>query len=141
MKRFSRLICLVVVFAMLAAIPAYATEASARASIYFSSYRAYCTKTSSTELTVSFMVVGTGEMDEIGASKIKVQRSSDGENWTTVKTFNKADYPNMTDTNTGGHGSTVSCTVASGYYYRAYVEFYAANSNGFGERYYYTAKV
>ena len=141
MKRFIRVVCLIVVFATLAAIPAYAEEASTWASSYFSSYRAYCTKTSSTSLTVSFFVVGAGEMEEIGVNKIKVQRSSDNSSWTTVKTFEKSSYTNMTDTNTGIHGSTVSCTIASGYYYRAYVEFYAKNSNGYGERYYYTAVI
>ena len=44
MKRFLRLVCLLVVFATLAAIPAYALEATPRASTELSSYRAYCTK-------------------------------------------------------------------------------------------------
>ena len=138
MKRLTRIICLVMTFAMLLAIPAYAQEASSRASNYFSAYRAYCTMTSSTQLTVSYNVIGAGPMDEIGVSQVKVQRSSDKTNWSTVKTFSKANYPSMIDTDTGAHGGTLSCTVSSGYYYRAYVTFYAAKDGSFGQHYYYT---
>jgi len=141
MKKFIRFVCLILTFVILATIPAYATEQSARASNYFSSYRAYCTKISSTSLGVSFHVIGAGPMDVLGASQVKVQRSSDGENWTTIKTFDKATYSNMTDTNTGSHAAVLYCTITSGYYYRAVVTFYAKNSVGTGYKAYYTAKV
>lgn len=138
MKRFIRLICLLVVFASLATIPAYAQEQSTRASAYLSSYRAYCTLNSSTSITVFYQVVGTGIMDEIGAKKVKVQYSSDQVNWTTAKTFYQSSYSDMTDTNTSSHTHTLTCTVPSGKYYRAYVEFYSEKDGGFSERYYYT---
>lgn len=138
MKRFVRIVCLIMVFSMLAAIPVYAQEQSPWASSYFTAYRAYCTKTSSTSLTVSFEVLGVGMMDEIGANTIKVQYSSDQTNWTTAKTFTKSSYTSMTDTNTGSHAAELSCTVPSGKYYRAYVEFYAEKNGGYAERYYYT---
>lgn len=138
MKRIIQLVCLLVVFASLAAIPAYAQEQSPRASNYLSSYGAYCTKNSSTSLSVSYLVVGTGTMDEIGANMVKVQYSSDQVNWTTAKTFYKSSYPDMTDTNTGSHGTVLTCDVPSGKYYRAYVEFYSEKDGGFAERYYYT---
>ena len=77
-------------------------------------------------------------MDELGASEILVQRSSNRTNWTTVKTFSSAYYSDMIATNRGTHGATLSCDVESGYYYRAYVTFYASNSSGYGEKYYYT---
>ena len=138
MKRFIRLICLLVVFTSLATIPAYAQEQSTRASAYLSSYRAYCTLNSSTSITVFYQVIGTGIMDEIGAKKVKVQYSSDQVNWTTAKTFYQSSYSDMPDTNTGSHTHTLTCTVPSGKYYRAYVEFYSAKDDGFAERYYYT---
>lgn len=138
MKRFIRLICLLMVFATLAAVPAYAQEQSARASNHISSYRAYCTKNSSTSLSVIFQILGTDTMDEIGVTTVKVQYSSDQTNWTTAKTFYKSSYPSMTDTNTGYHSGVLTCTVPSGKYYRAYVEFYAEKDGGFSERYYYT---
>jgi len=138
MKRLIRLVCLLLVFASLAAIPAYAQENSARASLYLSSYRAYCTKVSSTSVGVSYQVIGTDEMDEIGANKIKVQYSTDKTNWTTAKTFYKSTTPSIVDHNTSAHGGVVYATVPSGKYYRAYVEFYAEKDGGFAERYYYT---
>lgn len=138
MKRFIRLVCLLVVFATLAAIPAYAQEQSTRASDYLSSYGAYCTKLSSTSVGVSYIVVGTGTMDEIGVSTVKIQYSSDKINWTTAKTFTKANYSSMTDTNTGSHGGSLNCTVPSGKYYRAKVTFYSAKNGGFAERDYTT---
>ena len=137
-KRFIRLICLFLVFASLAAIPAYAQENSARASAHLSGYRAYCTKVSSTSVGVSFQAIGTDAMDEIGANLIKVQYSSDQVNWTTAKTFRKASYPSMVDHDTSMHGAVLYATVPSGKYYRAYVEFYAEKDGGFSERYYYT---
>ena len=141
MKRFVRFVCLIMVFATAISIPAYATEQSQRASNYISSYRAYCYAVSSTKIEVWFSVVGAGTMDEIGASTIKVQRSSDGTTWTTMKTYTKESYPQMIDTNSGFHGSSVTYTATPGYYYRARVEFYAKNSTGSGYMYYYTAKI
>lgn len=138
MKNFIRIICLLVVMSTLIAIPAYATEQSERASHYFAAYRAYCYAASSTKIEVNFTVIGAGIMDEIGASEILVQRSSNQTNWTTVKTFSRNSYSDMIATNTGSHAATLSCNVASGYYYRAYVTFYAKNSSGYGEKYYYT---
>lgn len=138
MKRFIRIICLLVVVASLTAIPAYAQEQSARASDYLSSYLASCTKISSTSVGVSYLVIGTRTMDEIGANVVKIQYSSDKVNWTTAKTFYKSSYPEMTDTNTSSHSAVLTATVPSGKYYRAYVEFYSAKGNGFAERYYYT---
>ena len=141
MKRFLRLVCLLVVFATLAAIPAYAQEATPRASTELSSYRAYCTKKTSTSVVVSYQVIGTDALDEIGANTIKVQYSSDGVNWTTARTFRKANYPSMVDSNTSMHGGELTATVPSGKQYRAYVEFYGEKDGSFTERYYYTAVI
>ena len=138
MKRFIRLICLLLVFASLSAIPAYAQDPSPRASNELSSYRAFCTQLSSTSVGVGYQVTGTGLMDEIGVNTVKVQYSSDKVNWTTAKTFQKTNYPSMIAYNTGAHSGTLTATVPSGKYYRAYVEFYAAKDNGQSVRYYYT---
>ena len=138
MKRFLRLVCLLVVFATLAAVPSYAQEPTTRGSNELSSYRAYCTKISSTQVVVSFQVVGTDALDEIGANTIKVQYSSDGVNWTTAKTFRKANYPSMVDHNTGMHATEFTATVPSGKQYRAYVEFYGEKDGNSTTRFYYT---
>ena len=138
MKRFLRLVCLLVVFATLAAIPAYAQETTPRASTELSSYRAYCTKTSSTTLVVSYHVIGTTALDEIGANTIKVQYSSDGVNWSTAKTFQKASYPSMVNYGVSGHAGTLTATVPSGMQYRAYVVFYGEKDGSSTTRFYYT---
>lgn len=141
MKKSTRLISLIIVFALIMAIPVSAEEQNPRASSYFAAYRAYCTKLSSTSISVSFQVIGVGTMDVLGASQVKVQRSSDGKNWTTVKTFDKANYSNMTDTDSAVYGSTLSCTVPAGYQYRAVVTFYAKKGTGSAYKTYYTEKV
>ena len=138
MKRFIRLVCLLVVFATLAAVPAYAQEQTARASAYLSSYVAYCTKNSATSLSVSFQVLGTDAMDEIGVTTVTVQYSTDQVNWTTHKTFSSSSNSSMIDTNTGYHDGVLTCSVPSGKYYRAKVTFYAEKDGGFAERYYTT---
>ena len=138
MKRLIRVVCLLLVAATLAAVPAAAQTPTTRASNYLAGYRAYCTLDSSTTLTVSFYVLGAGMMDEIGVNLVKVQYSSDQENWTTARTFRKSVDANMTVFNKAAHGAMLTCTVPAGKYYRAYVEFYAAKDNGFAERYYYT---
>ena len=141
MKRFVRIICLVLVLSMTIAVPAYALEQSQRASDFFSSFKAYCYTSSSGQLAVYFKVIATDTMDELGASIIKVQQSSDGTNWTTVRTFTKDVYTQMKNTNTVMHATTLYCSKTSGYYYRAYVEFYAKNSTGTGAYGYYTARI
>lgn len=140
MKRFARIVCLIIAVSLIVAVPVLADQTE-RASNYFSSYKAYCYEKSSTELGVYFSVAAVDTMNELGASLVKVQRSSDGINWTTVKTFKKSMYPQMIDTNTGFHGTTLYCTKTSGFYYRAYVEFYAKNSTGTGYLYYYSARI
>ena len=141
MKRFARMVCLIIVFSLIAAVPTYASEQSQRASDFFSSFKAYCYASSSTQLAVYFKVVAVDTMDELGASVVKVQRSSNGSDWETVKTFTKESYSQMTYSNTGMHATTLYCAKTSGYYYRAYVTFYAKNSTGTGKYYYYTARI
>ena len=138
MKRFLRLVCLLLVFATLAALPAYAQEVAPRGSNELNSYRAYCTKNTSTSVVVSYQVIGTTALDEIGANTIKVQYSSDGTNWTTAKTFQKASYPSMVNSNTSMHGGMLTATVPAGMQYRAYVVFYGEKDGNSTTRYYYT---
>ena len=138
MKRFLHIVCLLLVFATLAAIPAYAQETNPRASTELSSYRAYCTKKTSTSVVVSYHIVGTDALDEIGANTIKVQYSSDGTNWTTAKTFQKASYPSMVNSGVSAHAGTLTATVPAGMQYRAYVVFYGEKDGNSTTRFYYT---
>lgn len=148
MKHFTRFVCFLLVMSLLLVTPVSATEetvltpSSARTSSYFLSYSVYLHRTSDTTFEVWFDVVGTYIMQEIGATVIKVQRSADGENWTTMLTYRVANHPGMICENTVGHSYGVSYNVGtSGYYYRAYVVLYAKNSSGFGEMYKYTSKM
>lgn len=131
MKRFIRYICIVLVIAMVLPMHVFAAEDTApRASEFFMTYGCYLYQTSDTEFEVWFDVTGLDIMDQIGASLVKVQRSTDGVNWTDVKSFTKESYPQMIDTGSGYHACGLPYTGSKGYSYRAYVKFYAKNSVG-----------
>lgn len=140
MKRFTQCICLVLVLATCLAVPAAAAEEiSPYASSYFMCFSAYLWKTSETEFEVWFDVTAVDGMAELGACVIKVQRSPDKSYWSTMRTYKKEDYPSMIRYDTGDHASYVTYSDGiSGYYYRAYVEFYAKNSSGRGYYDFYT---
>lgn len=135
MKRFTQCICLILVLSLTLVIPAMAAENAPWASNYFGSRSCYLWDVSSTGFQVWFDVRAVRTMSELGASTIKVQRSTDTVNWTTVQTYTKANYPQMTiKTGTTGYAGYVTFDDAeSGFYYRAYVDFYAKDSNGSAE--------
>ena len=142
MKHFSRMVSLLLVVVMVLAVPVAATEnENARASSFFGSSDVYLYQTTSTKFEAWFEVSALGIMDKVGASEIKIQESSDGENWTTVKTCTMANYSNLICENTGLHGSYVSYTGTAGKYYRAKITLYAKNSTGIGEWVRYTSSI
>lgn len=141
MKRFIRFVCMTLVVSLFLAIPAYAeTTVELRESIFFASYGTDLYKASSTSFEIWFDVNANATwMDELGVSEIIVYRSSDQQSWMEVLTFDMEDYPEMIDTYTVSHTGYVTVNYAiPGYYYRAYVFFYAKNSRGIGERDVYT---
>lgn len=139
MKKISQVIFILLVFSFI--LPVYA-QANVEASDFFGYDECFLNKVSSTEFKICFDVTGTGTMQEIGTSLIIVQRSSDQKSWTDVKTYTKEDYPEMICANTAFHGTSVNYSSATpGYYYRAYVRFYAKNKNGIGELPRYTTPV
>ena len=126
MKRFVKLMCLVLVFAMCLAIPVGAEEIVPYASHYFGSYSTYLSGETSTSFEVWFSVTALRIMDKLGVEYIDIERSSDGSNWTTVKTYDSDDYPSLMATNTASHSGHVTYTnKQSGYQYQAFVKFYA----------------
>ena len=140
MKKFVRAVCLLMALVMLMVTPAFAAEIpQTRASDFFAMTSTYLDQVSSTKMEIWFDVCGVGTMQEIGVKTIKMQRSSDQTNWTTVQTYSRDDYSQMIDTNTTAHADCVTYTGSSGYYYRAYVTFYAKDSSGTGQNSYYTA--
>lgn len=134
MKRWIRYISFFLTAVMLLSVPAYAAEnATPRASHYIMSTCVYLDKTTSYQFNVWYEVIALGIMDEVGAYLIKVQESTDGQNWTTVKTYTPADEPSMVATNAPGHAGHVTYTGLSGRFYRAYIILYAKNSSGRGD--------
>lgn len=142
MKNFVRTVCIILALVLVLAMPAYAeTAIDARGSIFFGSYGTDLYKASSTSFEIWFDVdANAAVMDVLGVSEIIVYRSATGQSpWTEVKTYNMEDYPEMTEAYSISYINYVTYNNAlSGYYYRAYVTFYAKDSRGFGERYVYT---
>lgn len=131
MKRFTQFVCLILILSMVLVYPAMAAEVTPRASNYFMSYSCYLWKTSSTKFEVWFDVTALRTMDELGASVIKVQRSTDKSDWETVKTYYASDYSQMLDEDSHTHAACVTySSYSSSYYYRAKVELYAKDSSG-----------
>lgn len=141
MARTVRMMCFIVCAALLLALPVSAQQSNTYSSIFFASYDSSIYVPSGRTLEIWFDAVGNGEMDEIGASYIELERSADGNNWTVIKTFLPEDYPQMICENTGMNYDCVSYLGAYGYYYRAYVEFYASNSRGWGNEYQYSETI
>lgn len=135
-------VCSILLVIAVLITPVFAAEmGNERASNFFWSSSVYLHKTSGTTFQVWFEVDAVGMMDEIGACEIEVQRSHDGVNWTTMRTYFKENNSSMIDTNTGTHSSYVTYTGTAGYYYRAYVVLYAKNSTGIGEMPEYTSSI
>lgn len=133
MKRFTQFVCIVLVLMMVLSTTAFAVEAAdSRASNFFMSSSVYFWHVSGSKYQIWFDVTAVGTMSELGVRKIVVERSTDEVDWEPVKTYNKEDYSQMTDTNTVSHVDYVSFTATSGYSYRAIVDLYARNSSGTG---------
>lgn len=141
MKKILRTICIVIVLSLVLAIPAYAdSTAETRGSAFFGSYATDLYKTSSSSFQIWFDVVANvATMDVLGVSEIIVYRSADQQSWTKMRTYTMDNYPQMVAQNTSAHIDYVTYNYATtGYYYTAYITFYAKNSTGIGERYVYT---
>lgn len=141
MKKLVRGICMLLVCSLFFAVPAQAASiVEPRASAFFSSYGTDLYKTSSSSFQIWFDVVSNVvTMDVLGVSEIIVYRSADQQSWTKMRTYTMDNHPQMVAQNTSAHIDYVTYNYATpGYYYRAYITFYAKNSTGIGERYIYT---
>lgn len=128
MKRFTRMVCLILIMSMVLAVPAMAAE---RASNFFGSHSCYLWEISDSQFQVWFDVTAVRGMDVLGASEIVVQRSTDRVNWESVAT-----YSGFYGYDTSHYGACATYSSASpGYYYRARVTFYAQDGS---DRGYYT---
>lgn len=130
-SKFVKLICLVLVLSMCIAVPVNAAEISPYASAYFTSHNTYLWDTSDSSFQIWFIVTAANTMKELGVNYIEVERSSDGVNWSVVKTYTKANNSNFIAYDTTNHSGYVTYSnKQSGYQYRAYIELYAKNYAG-----------
>lgn len=133
MKRITQVICWLLICSMLLEVPAMAAE---RASSYFVSHSCYLWEISDSEFQVCFNVTAKSGMDVLGASEIKVQRSTDGVNWSNVATY--YDYYGY---DRSYYSDEISYSDVTSGYYRAKVTFHAENDNGTGEYTAYTSSL
>jgi len=134
MKRFIQVICLALALVMVFPVTAFASEIpESRGSNFFSASSVYFWHTSGSSYQIWFDVTTKGTMQKIGASYITVERSTDLDDWDTVRTYDMDDYSQMTTSNTSNYANCVPFTATSGYAYRAIVTLYAKNSSGTGE--------
>lgn len=147
MKRFKstyfiKLIALILVLSLISpcAVSAVTTEEiTPYASKYLSLYSAYVYVTASGQIQVWFDVMGTGTMDEIGALSIMLYESSDGTNWTWLKTFQHDTTSGMLfygDDYISSHVSRSGGSTSK--QYKAYVCVWAGK-NGTGDTRYFWA--
>ena len=88
MKRFARIVCLIVVLCTVIAMPAYAqTTVGTRASSYIASHSTYLYKTGANEFQVWFDVTACTLVTQIGVREIEIYRSTDRQNWTWMKAY------------------------------------------------------
>ena len=142
MRRFVRLVCLLVVLSTVMAMPAFAvTDDMPRGSSYFTASLGYLYQTHPTIFQVWGEVDAVGCMDNLGMSVITVQRSSDNQNWTDMKTYTKENNPNLVTSNAVSHAAYVTYVGTAGYYYRAKIWFYAKKGTGTAEYSYTTGSI
>ena len=102
-------------------------------------YINYCSATikalGNGRVQVSFSVIGTGVMDEIGVSSILLYTSTDQTNWSVAAVYPYNLNPSLVGLHTTSLSSSVSHGGVAGQYYKAYLCFWAGN-DGVGEEYY-----
>lgn len=133
MKKLIQFVCLLLIMSLIMAIPGFAAE---QASHFFGSHSCYLWEVSDSEFEVCFDVTAVGKMDVLGASEIKVQRSTDGVNWSTVATY--YDYYGY---DRSYYSDEISFSDVTSGYYRAKVTFHAENDYGTGEYTAYTSSL
>ena len=142
MKTFKRIACLALalLLSFFACTGAFAAEP--RASLYLSSYLAYCYPESDGSISVWFEVIGTGTEEALGVLTIMVEEQAPGStSWDNVKTYMHQDYPELLSYNDDFHYGHIDCEdIVPGYSYRAYVTFWGGGLE-VGDARYYTTEV
>lgn len=142
-KRYSVITKIIAICLILAlAVPTLASAAEPDgampyASHYLSAYSAYVYVTSTGEVQVWFDVMGTGDMDEIGALSVRFYESTDGTNWTWVKTLQQDTTSGMLFYNDDYVSSHVSIQGSTEKQYKANVCVWAGKDGDGDSRYFW----
>ena len=91
---------------------------STRASNYLNKYDGVVTREGGRTIKISFTVIGTRVIDEIGVSQIVVEKQ-DGNYWVPVKTYNNTKNPELSTTNDYSYANYVLYNGEAGAVYRA----------------------
>ena len=94
-------------------------------------------RTANTELKVFYSVASWTLLEKLGVFSISIQRSSDQQTWQTESAFYYFNNPEFVGENTGVHSGNFYYNGTRGYYYRAYIVFFASK-DGSGEKTYMT---
>lgn len=100
-----------------------------QSSTHLNTYSIYLGATGNNKMTVSFSVLGTGQMTKIGAQKILIEKQT-GSSWVTVATYHGSTNPAFYRSNAYSHAYEFSFTGSPGVTYRATLTAYAENSSG-----------
>ena len=142
MKRFSKCGCFLLAIVIMMSFPVSATEeVESRSSSFFGNFSVYLDEVDDFNFAVCFRVTGIGIMEKIGACKIQVQISEDGENWATTQTYTMEDHPEFIRSNAATHAHDFNYNGSRGFHYRAIIQLYAKNSTGTAKLTRYTSAI
>lgn len=109
----------------------FAIPASARASAYFSYTNVYANDIGNGTISIKIHVLGTGTMQQIGATQVTVYEEQSDGSYDPVCTYTRDNYyPSMISYNRASHLSYVTHYGTPGKSYYAVCAFYAKNVNG-----------
>ncbi|MDR0445432.1 MAG: hypothetical protein LBH17_00090 [Oscillospiraceae bacterium] len=81
------------------------------------------------KVTAEFTTVAVGVADEVGATKVVIQRKV-GSSWVTAQTFTRSSYNNLIGQNRISYSNEVTHNGTAGQQYRAIVTAYAKIGSG-----------
>ncbi|MET0016539.1 hypothetical protein [Oscillibacter sp.] len=109
---------LVLLFTFSLCVPASASVPVLRSNRYLNSYDGIVTREGGGTIKISFTVIGTRVIDEIGVSQIVVEKQS-GNYWVPMKTYNNTKNPELSTTNDYSYANYVLYNGEAGAVYRA----------------------
>lgn len=116
-------------------------EASARSSNYLDLYGIVLTPQSGGKIVVTVDVDGIRSMTQIGATTIFLYESTDGTDFTRIKTYKYEDYPTMMGSGIHYYKDAATYNGVAGRYYYAIGYCYAGDETGHDEKSYTTSIV